>query len=253
MSVRIGVVMPTYNEAGSIVEALNRLEVLPLEDLLVVVVDDGSPDGTADLAEKTAASWPAGRELTVLRRSAKTGLGRAYVAGMTAALDADCGIVVQMDADLSHPADVVPRMVEQIGTGAQVVIGSRYVTGGELDADWPVRRRLLSRAANLYVSVLLRLGLTDVTAGFVAWQADTLREVDLATIDSNGYAFQVEMKWRARKLGARIAEVPIVFSERAAGSSKMSLAVKIEGLLLPWKLLFRTSTVSRAGSRHHLV
>jgi dolichol-phosphate mannosyltransferase len=238
MTARVGVVMPTYNEADNIAEALTRLSALPLADLLVVVVDDGSPDGTADLAEKSAAMWPAGRELRVLRRSAKTGLGRAYVAGMSGALEAGCGIVVQMDADLSHPVDTIPRMLEGIASGAQVVIGSRYAPGGELDADWPLRRQLLSHAANFYVSVLLRLSLSDVTAGFVAWQADTLRRVDLSTIDSNGYAFQVEMKWRARRLGATFIEVPIAFSERTAGQSKMSLAVKVEGLLLPWKLLF---------------
>lgn len=245
MNVRVGVVVPTYNEASTIAVALDRLNGLPLDDLLVVVVDDGSPDGTADLAEKAVADWAAGRELTVLRRPAKAGLGRAYVAGMTAALEAGCEIVVQMDADLSHPADAVPRMIVQIDGGAQVVIGSRYALGGELDADWPLSRRLLSRAANVYVSVLLQLGIRDVTAGFVAWQADTLRQVNLSTVDSNGYAFQVEMKWRARKLGAHVTELPIVFSERSAGASKMTLAIKVEGLLLPWKLLFSRRPNSR--------
>lgn len=170
MTERVGVVVPTYNEADNIAEALTRLAALPLENL-------------------------------------------------------------------SHPADAIPRMLEAIISGAQVVIGSRYAPGGKLDADWPLRRLLLSRAANFYASVLLRLGLRDVTAGFVAWEADILHRVDLSTIDSNGYAFQVEMKWRARRLDATITEVPIVFSERTAGRSKMSLAVKVEGLLLPWKLL----------------
>ncbi|MFK0250218.1 polyprenol monophosphomannose synthase [Amycolatopsis azurea] len=239
MTKRVGVVVPTYQEAATIGEALNRLNDLPIDDLLVVVVDDGSPDGTADLAEKAAADWPPGcRELAILRRTEKSGLGRAYIAGITAALTAGCDLVIEMDADLSHPATAIPGMVEQAAAGVDVVIGSRYTTGGQLDADWPLSRRLLSRAANLYVSVLLRLRLHDVTAGFVAWSADTLRAIDVETIDSNGYAFQVEMKWRARKLGATIVEVPITFSERAAGASKMNRAVKIEGLKLPWRLLF---------------
>ncbi|MBE1580547.1 polyprenol monophosphomannose synthase [Amycolatopsis roodepoortensis] len=239
MNTRVGVVVPTYQEAATIGEALKRLHDLPIDDLLVVVVDDGSPDGTADFAEKAAADWPAGRrELTILRRTEKSGLGRAYIAGMAAALDAGCDLVIEMDADLSHPAAAIPGMVERAAEGADVVIGSRYTTGGQLDADWPLSRRLLSRAANFYVSVLLRLKLRDVTAGFVAWTAETLRAIDVDTINSNGYSFQVEMKWRARNLNATIVEVPITFSERAAGSSKMDLAVKIEGLKLPWRLLF---------------
>lgn len=229
--------VPTYNEAATIGEALRRLAELPLPDLVVVVVDDGSPDGTADLAEQAGADWPDGRRVHVVRRTSKDGLGRAYVVGMQTALDLGCDIVVQMDADLSHPAEAVPRMVATLDAGAEVVIGSRYAEGGELDADWPWPRRLLSRGANLYVSVLLGLGLKDATAGFVAWRADTLGKVDLSTIRSNGYAFQVEMKWRARHLDARIREIPIVFSERAAGSSKMSMQVKLEGLALPWRLL----------------
>jgi len=237
MSTRVGVVVPTYNEADTIAEALDRLHRLAIDDLLVIVVDDASPDGTADLADKAAASWPANHRLQVMRRPGKSGLGRAYVAGMTAALDAGCATIVQMDADLSHPADAIPEMIGKLAEGANVVIGSRYAPGGKLDADWPLSRRLLSRAANTYVTVLLRLGIADVTAGFVAWRADALRSIDLPTIDSNGYAFQVEMKWRARRHSMSIVEVPIVFSERAAGSSKMSLPVKVEGLLLPWKLL----------------
>ena len=234
---RVGVVVPTYNEAATIGEALRRLAGLPLPDLVVVVVDDGSPDGTADLAEQAAADWPAGRQVHVVRRTTKDGLGRAYVVGMQAAVDLGCDIVVQMDADLSHPTEAVPRMVAAVEAGADVVIGSRYADDGELDADWPWQRRLLSRGANLYVSVLLGLGLKDATAGFVAWRANTLGKIDLSTIRSNGYAFQVEMKWRARHLDTQIREIPIVFSERAAGSSKMSLQVKLEGLALPWRLL----------------
>ncbi|WP_073484908.1 polyprenol monophosphomannose synthase [Streptoalloteichus hindustanus] len=269
---RVGVVVPTYNEAETIGEALRRLVELDLRDLCVIVVDDGSPDGTADLAERIGGTWPEGRELDVVRRTSKDGLGRAYVAGMRRALELGCDVVVQMDADLSHPAEAVPRMVAALAgsngrstdrktgkgargktaakakvkgakgvkdaEGADVVVGSRYAEGGELDADWPWSRRLLSRAANLYVTVLLRMGLRDATAGFVAWRANLLKRIDLSTIRSNGYAFQVEMKWRARRLGARMREVPITFSERAAGASKMSLRVKLEGLALPWRLLF---------------
>ncbi|MCP2261524.1 dolichol-phosphate mannosyltransferase [Streptoalloteichus tenebrarius] len=234
---RVGVVLPTYDEAETIAEALRRLAELDLPDLCVVVVDDGSPDGTADLAEQAAADWREGRLLHVVRRTSKDGLGRAYVAGMRTALELGCAAVVQMDADLSHPADAVPRMIAALADGADVVVGSRYAEGGELDADWPWSRRLLSRAANTYVSVLLRMGVRDATAGFVAWRAEVLERMDLSTIRSNGYAFQVETKWRARQLGAELREVPITFSERAAGSSKMSLQVKLEGLAMPWRLL----------------
>jgi dolichol-phosphate mannosyltransferase len=158
---------------------------------------------------------------------------------MTRALEEGADIVVQMDADLSHPASVIPAMVETLATrDAAVVLGSRYVAGGEVAEQWPWQRKALSAWANFYVNAILRLRVKDATAGFKAWRAETLRAIDLPTIHSNGYSFQVEMNYRTVKKGLRILEVPIRFEERVAGASKMSLAVQLESALTPWKLLF---------------
>ena len=233
---KLTVVVPTYNEAANLPRLAEALMRLPLPELRLLVVDDQSPDGTGDVADKLAADNP---RVSVLHRTAKNGLGRAYVDGMTRALQDGAQIVVQMDADLSHPAEVVPRMVEVLaGTDAAVVLGSRYVAGGAVAADWAWHRKALSAWANFYVNAILRLRVKDVTAGFKAWRAETLRAIDLPTVRSNGYAFQVEMNYRTARRGLRIAEVPITFEERAEGASKMTLAVQIESALMPWRLRF---------------
>lgn len=233
---RVTVVVPTYNERDNLPVAVERLTALPVPDLRVLVVDDNSPDGTGEVAEKLAVELP--NVVSVLHRTEKDGLGRAYIAGITRALEEGADVVIQMDADLSHPAEVIPAMLEELNRpGTGVVLGSRYVPGGSTAAEWKWYRKALSAWANFYVNAILRLGIRDATAGFKAWQADTLRAIDIGTIRSNGYSFQVEMNYRAKKQGVEIAEVPIRFEERTLGDSKMSLKVQLESALMPWKLL----------------
>jgi dolichol-phosphate mannosyltransferase len=233
----ITVVVPTYNEKDNLPKLVDQLLALPLAGLRILVVDDNSPDGTGEVADKMAAETP--DHVAVLHRTVKDGLGRAYITGMTRALEDGADVVIQMDADLSHPSSVIPLMVETLRTtDAGVVLGSRYVTGGQVAAEWPWHRRALSAWANFYVNAILRLRVRDATAGFKAWHAATLRKIDLETIRSNGYSFQVEMNYRAVRAGYAIAEVPIVFSERAEGVSKMSLKVQLESAMTPWRLKF---------------
>ncbi|MER7245947.1 polyprenol monophosphomannose synthase [Kribbella sp. NPDC000426] len=234
---KIVVVVPTYNERENLPVLAGLLSDLNLPGLELLVVDDNSPDGTGDIADELAKESP--ERVGVLHRTVKDGLGRAYVAGITRALDEGADIVIQMDADLSHPASVIPTMVEMLRTtDAAVVIGSRYVPGGSAAAEWGWHRRALSAWANFYVNAILRLHVKDATAGFKAWKADTLRWIDVASIASNGYSFQVEMNYRTVKRGLKIAETPIRFEERTEGVSKMSLKVQLESALMPWKLLF---------------
>jgi dolichol-phosphate mannosyltransferase len=231
------VVVPTYNERENVPVLVGRLLDLGLPGLHVLVVDDNSPDGTGDVADKLAAELP--DAVGVLHRPQKEGLGRAYVAGMTRALAEGADVVVQMDADLSHPVSVVPVMVETLRTtDAAVVLGSRYVPGGSTATDWPWHRKALSAWANGYVEVILRLGVKDATAGFKAWRAPALRAIDFASVRSDGYSFQVELLYRAVRHGLRIVEVPIRFEERVHGASKMSLRVQVESALMPWRLRF---------------
>lgn len=235
---RLTVVVPTYNEAGNLPVLVERLLALPLPNLRVLVADDNSPDGTGDIADKLALEHP-GR-VEVLHRPGKQGLGRAYVDGITHALDGGAEYVAQMDADLSHPAEALPGMLGALlSTQSGVVIGSRYVPGGELDEAWPLYRRALSGWANLYVHTLLRVRIRDLTAGFKIWSAQALRDIGLERVQSNGYSFQVEMHYLATKLGHTILEVPIRFEERREGASKMSTSTKIESALMPFKLRSR--------------
>jgi dolichol-phosphate mannosyltransferase len=234
---RVTVVVPTYNERDNLPKLVGLLGALGLPNLHVLVVDDNSPDGTGEVADKLVLESPT--SVGVLHRTEKNGLGRAYVAGITRALDEGADIVIQMDADLSHPAEVVPIMVDTLAdTDAAAVIGSRYVPGGSVAGEWAWHRKALSAWANFYVNAILHLHVKDATAGFKAWRADTLRAIDVASIQSNGYAFQVEMNYRTVKQGLRLVEVPIRFEERAEGVSKMSLGVQLESARMPWRLLF---------------
>ena len=238
---KVTVVVPTYNERENLPVLVDRLTALGMPDLHILVVDDNSPDGTGALADELAQTHPG--TIDVLHRVEKDGLGRAYIAGIGKALDDGADVVIQMDADLSHPTEVVPTMVEKLAdTDAGVVIGSRYVEGGSVASEWAWHRRLLSAFANLYVNLILRLGVKDATAGFKAWRASTLRAIDVGSIHSNGYSFQVEMNYRTRRKGIPIAEVPIRFEERSVGASKMTLKVQLESAAMPWKLLFRKHT-----------
>ena len=227
---RLTVVVPTYNEAGNLPVLVERLLALPLPGLKVLVADDNSPDGTGEVADKLAIEHP--DRVTVVHRPGKEGLGRA--------LDDGADFVAQMDADLSHPPEALPGMLGALlSTQASVVIGSRYVPGGELDENWPLYRRALSGWANLYVHTLLRVLIRDLTAGFKIWRSDALRAIGLDRVQSNGYSFQVEMHYLATKLGHTILEVPIRFEERRDGDSKMTTATKIESALMPFKLRSR--------------
>jgi glycosyltransferase involved in cell wall biosynthesis len=225
---RVLVVMPTYDEAGSLPATVAALfAAAPRVDLLVV--DDASPDGTGDLADGIAAADP---RVKVLHRAGKEGLGRAYVAGFRVALDRGYDVIVEMDADGSHPAQALPDLLAALADDASVglAIGSRYVPGGGL-ADWAAGRRLLSRAGNAYARFVLRLGVRDVTAGYRAYRAEVLRALPLDEIDSRGYCFQIDMTLRTLDAGWRIAERPIEFRERTAGRSKMSGAVVAEAMV----------------------
>lgn len=243
------VVIPTYNELESLPGTVQRLLSLPTDRLDVLVVDDNSPDGTGQLAEEL--SLASNHRVQVLHRAAKEGLGRAYAAGLTEALARGADVVVQMDADGSHPAEAIPAMVAALATNyAAVAVGSRYVAGGR--ADWGVRwhRWLLSTGANTYVRQVLRLPTRDLTAGFKAWDASALRLLDPASADSSGYSFQVEMAYRVGLAGLRSVEVPIHFTDRKEGRSKMSLSDQLESLAMPWRLRRSTWRPQRAPQAH---
>ncbi|MEN6559493.1 MAG: polyprenol monophosphomannose synthase [Acidobacteriota bacterium] len=219
------IVVPTYNEARNLSALTSALLALPVPRLRLLVVDDGSPDGTGDLADKLAAASP-GR-LSVLHRQGGRGLGLAYIDGFRQALADGADAVVQMDADFSHSPSDVPRLLAKLAD-CDVAVGSRYIAGGRVDDHWSAGRSRLSRSANAYARTLLGLRTLDATAGFKAWKRSTLEAVDLGSIRSHGYLFQVEMTYVCERLGLAIGEVPICFSERRAGRSKMSLKVKVQ-------------------------
>ncbi|SDI83870.1 dolichol-phosphate mannosyltransferase [Frankineae bacterium MT45] len=234
---KVVVVVPTYNERENLPVLVAQLESLGVPNLHVLVVDDNSPDGTGDIADKMVVE--SDNIHSVLHRTEKNGLGRAYVAGITQALADGADVVIQMDADLSHPTDVIPLMLKTLDDPqTAVVIGSRYVDGGSVATEWSGRRKALSAFANSYVDAILGLKVKDVTAGFKAWKAQTLRDIQVSTIRSDGYAFQVEMNYRTIQRGLKVVEVPINFEERAKGSSKMNFSVQVESALMPWKLRF---------------
>jgi glycosyltransferase involved in cell wall biosynthesis len=225
--VRTLVVLPTYQEAENIEQMLESVrKVEPEMDILVI--DDGSPDGTADLAEVVADELG---QIEVVRRSGKLGLGSAYRLGFSRGIDAGYDAMVEMDSDLSHDPTALPSFSEALEAGADLVIGSRYVPGGRIPG-WPWERRLLSLAGNIYADRMLRLGLHDATAGYRMYRADALRAIDLDTVHADGYSFQIEMAYRILRAGGRVVEVPITFTDRLHGSSKMSLRIVIEAIRL---------------------
>jgi dolichol-phosphate mannosyltransferase len=235
-SAAVTVVLPTYNEAANLPVIAAELLALPLAGLSILVADDNSPDGTGTIADQLAERYGPDR-MAVVHRPEKQGLGRAYVDGMTRAIAAGAEFVVQMDSDLSHAPKYLPQMLGTLlSTDADVVIGSRYVTGASLASEWSWHRRALSGFANGYVRALLRLGIRDVTAGFKIWRSSALRTIDVASIRSNGYSFQVEMNYRSVRNGLKIVELPIHFAERREGDSKMNVWVQLESALMPFVL-----------------
>jgi len=224
------VVVPTYNERSNLEPLVNAIHN-NLPDAHVLVVDDNSPDGTGVLADNLAEQAP---WLHVLHRHAKDGLGRAYVAGFQWGLANDYDPIVQMDADFSHdPADL-PRLVEATDT-ADLVLGSRYVRGGGT-RNWGIGRRLLSRGGSLYARTLLGLSVHDLTGGFKCWRRAALASVVPEGVRSNGYSFQIEMTWRALRQGLTVREVPILFTDRVDGVSKMSKRIVVEAMGMVWRL-----------------
>jgi dolichol-phosphate mannosyltransferase len=245
------VVVPTYNEADNLAAMSAALLALPLPQLQLLVVDDNSPDGTGALADELAAqaniTAPSSRpRMVVIHREGKGGLGTAYVAGMTAALASGAEYVVQMDADFSHSPAYIPAMLGvMLATDAHVVIGSRYVPGGTLDAGWGPGRRFLSWWANLYSRAILGLRIRDMTAGFKLWRREALLGIGLERIRSNGYSFQVEMAYLCERLGYRIIEIPIHFEDRRIGQSKLDIPVKLESAWRTWQIRWRYRDLAR--------
>jgi dolichol-phosphate mannosyltransferase len=228
------VVLPTYDEAenlGPITAAI--LAALP--GARVLVVDDDSPDGTGDIADGLAAADP---RIRVRHRAAKQGLGRAYLDGFRIALEGGASIIVQMDADFSHDPAVLPELIRPVvEDAADLVIGSRYTVGGGV-VDWGPGRRLISRGGSLFARTVLGLDPHDLTGGFKAWRSATLASVPFDGVHAGGYVFQIEMTFRASRLGARVHEVPITFRDRRVGQSKMSRRIVVEALVVVLQLRF---------------
>ncbi len=230
---RVLVNIPTYNEIENIDVVVRRIrDAMP--DVAILVLDDNSPDGTADAAEALGAELGG---IEVLRRPGKLGLGSAYRAGFAVGIARGYDVMIQIDADLSHDPDDIPRLIAALEQGADMVIGSRYVPGGSVP-HWPAHRRWLSKWGNRYASGVLGMDIRDTTAGFRAWRASTLREIRVDTTRSTGYGFQVELSYRVCAVGGRIQEVPIAFTDRVRGTSKMSWRIVVEamGLVTLWAL-----------------
>lgn len=225
------VVVPTYNERANL-EALVLGVLAQGDNYRLIVVDDNSPDGTGDLADRLAAAHP-GR-IEVIHRPAKRGLGPAYIAGFDRALELRPDLVAQMDADLSHDPQTLSALVAATAN-ADLVLGSRYVPGGKT-AGWPLWRRALSRMGGQYARLVLGVPVADLTGGFKVWRRPLLERIDPATLRSDGYAFSIEATWRALRAGGQVAETPIVFTDRVAGASKLSRRIVLEAALLVWKL-----------------
>jgi len=221
----VTVVIPTYNER----ENLPHLAAaILLHGYSLLVVDDASPDGTGEVADSLAREFP---RLEVIHRSGKQGLGPAYAAGFDRALREGASIIVEMDADFSHnPADL-PRLVAMVEAGADVAIGSRYVAGGGTP-DWPLLRRLISRAGNVYSRIMLGIPIQDATAGYRAFRAEALKTLPYRKARASGYGFQVEMAWRAHQAGLDVREIPIIFRDREEGTSKMGPGIVVEAMWL---------------------
>lgn len=221
------IVLPTFNEADNIVEVLQRLRAV-VPEASVLVVDDSSPDGTADLVEEVAEEIG---DVSVMRRPAKSGLGSAYRDGFRHGLAAGYDVMVEMDSDLSHDPAALPSLLAAAADGAALALGSRYIPGGSIP-DWSWHRRALSRWGNRYAAAVLGIDVNDATSGYRAYRAEALAGIDFHTVQADGYGFQVEMAYRVLASGGRIVEVPISFTDRVRGESKMSSRIVVEALVL---------------------
>lgn len=234
---QIAIVIPTYNEKANIANLLRNIEtvsekILDHYALSVIFVDDNSPDGTAEEIERQRPDLPF--EVYLIKRKGKLGLGTAYIAGFKKAIKLEMDNIFQMDADLSHDPEVIPEMCQALETH-DFVIGARYIKGGKLP-KWSLVRKLVSHGGNLYTRILLGLGIHDWTGGFNGYRRETLEGINLDAVKSNGYSFQIEMKYKAKKNGAKFMEVPIEFHERNAGKSKFSKKIFVEAFLNAVKL-----------------
>ena len=221
------IVLPTFNEADNIVEVLQKLRAV-VPEASVLVVDDASPDGTADLVEEVAEQIG---DISVMRRPAKSGLGSAYRDGFRRGLSVGYDVMVEMDSDLSHDPAALPLLLTAVADGAALALGSRYIPGGSIP-DWSWHRRALSRWGNRYAAAVLGIDVKDATSGYRAYRAEALTNIDFHTVQADGYGFQVEMAYRVLASGGRIVEVPISFTDRVRGESKMSGRIVIEALVL---------------------
>jgi len=235
------VIIPTYNEAASIEGVIERVLalVLPGHEIQVLVVDDGSPDGTGGIVESISST-----RVHLLERSAKTGLGRAYLSGFAWALERPFDVVVEMDGDGSHQPEQLDRLLTAIASGADLVIGSRWIPGGKVD-NWSTIRQGLSRSGNGYARIALGFDLHDATAGYRAFTRQALEKINLSSVDSNGYCFQIDLAWRAWQQKLKIVEVPITFVERTSGVSKMSKGIVLEAIWQITKWGLRRLTAQR--------
>jgi dolichol-phosphate mannosyltransferase len=230
------IAIPTYNEREILPQIVPGVRAA-VPEATVLIVDDNSPDGTGAVADELAARDP---KVEVLHREQKQGLGAAYLAAFKLALASERGWrrIVQMDADFSHDPKDVPRLLAALDGGADLAIGSRYTAGGSTE-NWGLGRRLISRGGGLYAQSVLGIGIRDLTSGFKAWRADTLRGINLDAVSARGYGFQIEMTYRALQAGFRVEEVPIKFIDRRVGQSKMSGTIFFEALTLVWSLRAR--------------
>jgi dolichol-phosphate mannosyltransferase len=226
-------IIPTYNEAENLPRLIAALFALPINDLHVLVVDDDSPDGTGQIAERLKRAHPG--NVKVLHREGKLGLGSAYIQGFHLCLEDGSEAIGQMDADFSHAPPKVLELLQAL-PGCDMALGSRYIPGGSLDKDWAFWRKGLSAFGNFYARTILGLPIRDVTGGFRLWKRATLSRLPLERVRSNGYVFQVEMAYVADRLGFRMQEIPIYFAERRFGRSKMSLRIQLEAALRVWQL-----------------
>jgi dolichol-phosphate mannosyltransferase len=235
------VIIPTYNErenAPAIAAAVHAV----LADVHILFVDDNSPDGTGQVIDGLVARDP---RIKVLHRAGKQGLGTAYIAGFKKGLAEGYQVLIEMDADFSHDPKYLPEMLRRLGSGADVVIGSRYVEGGGTQ-NWGTARRFISKGGGFYARTILGVSIRDLTAGFIGYRRQVLETLDLDGVGSQGYGFQIEMKYRALGHKFRVEEMPIVFTDRRVGQSKMSRKIFVEALLMVWRLRLTGSTQKRS-------